>query len=135
MLHFGVGWGLYYVYIVECRDGTYYTGIATDVDRRIEEHNAGKGAKYTRGRGPVKLLVSSAIMGRGRAQELESWLKSIPRINKVQALTEFCQLRDASGDGLFGLEEFNEAIGRLHAIRDEEVSPDATSPGVKAPKG
>ncbi len=48
--------GTFYVYILECRDGTYYTGFTPDLERRVELHNTGKGAKYTRDRRPVKLI-------------------------------------------------------------------------------
>ena len=48
--------GRHFVYIVECRDGTYYTGYTQDIERRIELHNSGKGAKYTRDRRPVRLV-------------------------------------------------------------------------------
>ena len=50
-----------YMYVVECADGTLYTGYTTDVERRLKTHNAGKGAKYTRARLPVKLLYSEAF--------------------------------------------------------------------------
>ena len=66
----------WYVYVVQCGDGSLYTGIAKDVDNRIEEHNAGKGAKYTRGRGPVTLLKSTGPMERG-ANDLRLALGSI----------------------------------------------------------
>ena len=46
----------HHVYILECADGTYYTGYTTNVERRVEEHNAGTGAKYTRGRTPVEVI-------------------------------------------------------------------------------
>jgi putative endonuclease len=48
--------GRFWVYIVECRDGTYYTGFTPDLEKRIELHNSGKGAKYTRDRRPVRLV-------------------------------------------------------------------------------
>lgn len=48
--------GRHFVYIVECRDGTYYTGYTPDIERRIALHNSGKGAKYTRDRRPVRLV-------------------------------------------------------------------------------
>jgi putative endonuclease len=48
--------GTFYVYILECRDGTYYTGFTSDLERRVELHNTGKGAKYTRTRRPVKVV-------------------------------------------------------------------------------
>ncbi len=50
--------GRFWVYIVECRDGTYYTGYTTDIERRIKLHNSGRGAKYTRDRRPVELVWS-----------------------------------------------------------------------------
>ena len=50
-----------YMYVVECADGTLYTGYTTDVERRLKTHNSGKGAKYTRARLPVKLLYSEAF--------------------------------------------------------------------------
>lgn len=52
--------GRFWVYIVECSDGSYYTGYTPDLDRRIKLHNAGKGAKYTRDRRPVKLIWSKS---------------------------------------------------------------------------
>ena len=48
--------GKFYVYVLECRDGTYYTGYTPDVEKRLKLHNAGRGAKYTRDRRPVKLI-------------------------------------------------------------------------------
>jgi putative endonuclease len=51
--------GCWYVYLIECRDGSVYTGIATDVARRHAEHAAGKGARYTRSHPPLRLLTSS----------------------------------------------------------------------------
>jgi len=48
--------GIFYVYIIECSDGTYYTGYTPDIKKRIKLHNAGRGAKYTRDRRPVKLV-------------------------------------------------------------------------------
>jgi putative endonuclease len=72
------------VYIVRCRDGTLYTGIATDVRRRIAEHarNQGRGAKYLRGRGPLKLVFVRAIGARGTALRVESRIKKLPKARK-----------------------------------------------------
>ena len=56
-----------YMYVVECADGTLYTGYTTDVERRLKTHNAGKGAKYTRARLPVKLLYSEAFASKPEA--------------------------------------------------------------------
>lgn len=65
----------WFVYIVQCNDGTLYTGITTDVQRRIVEHNLGKGAKYTRGRNPVLLLGSIGALNRSEASKIEVAVK------------------------------------------------------------
>ena len=75
----------WYVYIVRCRDGSLYTGIATDVERRIADHLSNKGAKYLRGRGPLKLVFKKQVGGKGRALEVEHKVKRLPRLKK-QAL-------------------------------------------------
>lgn len=75
----------YYVYIVECADDTLYTGIATDIKRRIEEHNSShKGAKYTRTRRPVKLVYSEEFSDRSRASSREYEIKK--KMNRAQKL-------------------------------------------------
>lgn len=76
----------WYVYVLECTDGSLYTGIALDVDRRVEEHNAGKGAKYTRGRGPVRLLGSSGPLEHGDALRREMEIKKLRGDAKLTAL-------------------------------------------------
>ena len=73
------------VYIVRCRDGSLYTGIATDVERRIADHLASKGAKYLRGRGPLKLVFSKKVGEKGRALKVEHQVKRLPR-HKKEAL-------------------------------------------------
>ena len=72
----------WYVYIVRCRDGSLYTGIATDVERRIADHLSNKGAKYLRGRGPLKLVYKKQVGGKGRALEVEHKVKRLPRHKK-----------------------------------------------------
>ena len=72
----------WYVYIVRCRDGSLYTGIATDVERRITDHLSNKGAKYLRGRGPLKLVYKKQVGGKGRALEVEHKVKRLPRHKK-----------------------------------------------------
>ncbi len=67
----------YYVYIIECYDGSYYTGITNNIDNRLKRHNAGKGSRYTRCRLPVKLLykekqVSYKLAFR-REKEIKGW--------------------------------------------------------------
>jgi len=75
--------GRFYVYIVECRDGTYYTGYTPDIERRVKLHNAGKGAKYTRGRAPVKVVYAKGYRHRGDALRAEI---SVKRLNHEEKL-------------------------------------------------
>ena len=76
----------WYVYIVSCRDGSLYTGIATDVDRRLAEHEAGKGSKYLRGRGPLKLVFKLPIGERGAALRIERKVKNLSRQEKEELI-------------------------------------------------
>ena len=71
------------VYILQCADGSLYTGITSDLPRRIAAHNAGKGARYTRGRGPV--AVAWALQGQEprAARRLEAALKKLSRGDKL----------------------------------------------------
>ena len=71
------------VYIVRCTDGTYYTGIARDLDKRIEVHNAGKGAKYTQRRLPVVLVYSEVAEDRSAASKREYQIKQLSRPEKI----------------------------------------------------
>jgi len=73
---------MHYVYIVECSDGTLYTGYTTDVDRRVGEHNAGEGAKYTRGRTPVSLAHVEEHETRSEAMSREAEIKGMSREEK-----------------------------------------------------
>lgn len=70
------------VYIVECKDGTYYTGYTNDLDNRIERHNSGKGAKYVRGRGPVKLVYTKKYRRKNDALRAERDIKGLTRAEK-----------------------------------------------------
>ena len=76
----------WFVYIVECKDGSLYTGIAKDVQSRITQHNHGRGAKYTRGRGPVKLRTSNGPYGHSAALSLEARIKRLPSKEKESEL-------------------------------------------------
>ena len=72
------------VYIVECSDGSYYTGITTDVSRRLLEHNFSfKSAKYTRSRRPVKLVYEEASQNRSTASKREYQIKKMKRKDKI----------------------------------------------------
>ncbi|PSP24017.1 endonuclease [Halobacteriales archaeon QH_10_65_19] len=76
------------VYIVECSDGTLYTGYTTDVGRRIDEHNAGDGARYTAGRRPVTLCYVEYHPTRSAAQRREHRIKSRSRAGKEQLIPD-----------------------------------------------
>lgn len=71
------------IYLLRCGDGSFYTGIATDVSRRIGEHEQGKrGAKYLRGRGPLELVYQRSVGDRSVALRIEYRLKQLPKIEK-----------------------------------------------------
>lgn len=72
----------YLVYIVECKDGTFYTGITNDLKRRLKEHQAGKGAKYTRGRLPIRLRYVEEGEGKSWALRRERAIKRLSRSQK-----------------------------------------------------
>ncbi len=75
----------YYVYIVRCSDNSLYTGITTDINRRIHEHNeTKKGAKYTKSRRPVSLVYSALIGDRSSAQKEEYRIKKLSKIKKQE---------------------------------------------------
>jgi putative endonuclease len=78
----------YYVYILECADHTLYTGIAKNVDKRMKEHESGKGAKYTRGRGPFSLRYVERITGKSQALQRELEIKALTRLQKWQLIRE-----------------------------------------------
>ncbi|MDH5018882.1 GIY-YIG nuclease family protein [Halobacterium rubrum] len=73
---------MHYVYVLECSDGTYYTGYTTDVQRRVAEHDAGEGAKYTRGRTPVELRHTESFESKSAAMSREYELKQLSRAEK-----------------------------------------------------
>lgn len=74
------------VYLLECSDGSLYTGVAVDVARRVEEHNRGAGARYTRGRGPVRVVATSRPLGKRAAFRLEYHVKQQPPRGKPAAV-------------------------------------------------
>jgi putative endonuclease len=75
---------LWYVYILKCADGTLYTGITTDVNRRLNEHNSGKGAKYTRTRLPVMIAAVSEAGSRSEASKEEYRIKQLTKLEKIK---------------------------------------------------
>ena len=72
----------HYVYILQCADGTYYTGYTTDPERRARVHNSGKGAKYTRSRRPVELIYTEDFDDKREAQRREYAIKQLTRAEK-----------------------------------------------------
>lgn len=73
----------WYVYILKCADGTLYTGITNDLEARLKKHNAGKGAKYTRGRKPVVLVHSQQCEDKSTALKVECSIKKKTRAQKL----------------------------------------------------
>ena len=78
--------GNWYLYILRCGDGTLYTGITNDVERRLAAHRAGKGAKYTRGRGPLKLVYREELPNHSAALKREYEVKSMSRQEKEKLI-------------------------------------------------
>ncbi|GKQ42601.1 UPF0213 protein YazA [Companilactobacillus sp. RD055328] len=76
----------YYVYLLQCSDNTFYIGTTNDVEKRVATHNAGKGAKYTKIRRPVKLLYFEDLHTKSQALKREHELKKLSRIKKEELL-------------------------------------------------
>lgn len=70
-------------YLLRCADGTLYCGITNDLDKRLAAHNAGEGAKYTRGRTPVKLMYRERCADKSAALKREMAIKGLPRDGKL----------------------------------------------------
>lgn len=75
-----------YVYIVECKDATLYTGWTTDIEKRIKRHNCGKGAKYTRTRFPVELKYFEEFDSKEEALKREYFIKQLSRQEKLKLI-------------------------------------------------
>ncbi len=73
----------WWVYLLRCSDGTLYCGIALDVAARLKQHEEGKGAKYTRGRGPLDLVYREACASKPAALRRERAIKRLPRARKA----------------------------------------------------
>ena len=78
---------MWYLYILRCGDGSLYTGITTDVEKRLEAHRAGKGAKYTRGRGPLELVYREECGTHSAALKRELEIKRLSRPDKEKLVT------------------------------------------------
>jgi putative endonuclease len=78
----------YYCYILECSDGTFYTGWSTEPERRERQHNAGRGARYTRDRRPVRLVYVEELPDKPSALRRELKIKTFPREKKKKLIEE-----------------------------------------------
>ena len=74
----------WYVYILLCRDGTLYTGITNDIKKRMLAHEKGKGAKYTKGRGPFKLVYENIFNNQSMAMKEENRIKKLSKVQKLK---------------------------------------------------
>ena len=78
----------YFCYILECSDGTFYTGWSTDPQRRERQHNAGRGARYTRDRRPVRLVYVEELPDKPSALRRELRIKRLPREKKLKLIAD-----------------------------------------------
>lgn len=80
---------MYYVYILKCGDGSYYCGYTNDVEKRLEKHKSGKGAKYTRSHLPVELVYTEEFGDKSQALKRECNIKSMNRIQKEKLVGDY----------------------------------------------
>jgi putative endonuclease len=84
--------GYYYVYILKCNDGTFYTGVTNNLDKRVEAHNTKKtGAKYTKSRRPVILVYQKRHKDRSRAQQSEYKVRNLTRDEKILLIKDYME--------------------------------------------
>ena len=77
---------MWYLYILRCKDGSLYTGITTDMEKRLEAHRSGKGAKYTRGRAPLELVYTEECGEHSTALRRELEIKTLSREEKLKLI-------------------------------------------------
>ncbi|RLC35382.1 MAG: GIY-YIG nuclease family protein [Candidatus Nealsonbacteria bacterium] len=77
----------WFFYIIQCSDQTLYTGITTDIPRRLKEHNAKKGAFYTQNKTPVKLVYQEEMFNQSQARKREAQIKHLTRKEKLKFIT------------------------------------------------
>ena len=77
------------VYILQCADDSLYTGITNDLERRLSDHESGKGAKYTKGRGPLKIVYQEQSANRSEASKRELEIKSLSRAEKLNIIGNY----------------------------------------------
>ena len=79
---------MHYTYILKCKDDTYYTGYTNDLEKRIKAHNEGKGAKYTKGIGPVELIYYEEYEEKAIARRREWEIKQLSRVEKEKLMNK-----------------------------------------------
>lgn len=79
----------WYLYVLRCGDGTLYTGITTNIEKRLAAHRAGKGAKYTRGRAPLELIYRELCGSHSDALKKEYRFKQLPRAEKERIIASW----------------------------------------------
>ncbi len=80
-----------YTYILQCRDGSFYTGWTNDLEKRVRDHNTGKGAKYTKARRPVELIYFETFHTKEEAMQREYAIKQLSRSEKIKLITKEVQ--------------------------------------------
>lgn len=90
----------HYFYVLLCADGSYYGGYTNDLERRVRLHNEGKGAKYTRGRGPVELVFAQPFKTKTEAMQAEYRFKQLTRVKKEEFLARKGGDSDAAAEKL-----------------------------------
>ncbi len=88
---------MHYTYMLKCKDDTYYTGYTNDLEKRFKAHNEGKGAKYTKGRGPVELVYYEEYEDKHTAMRREWEIKQLSRSEKESMQAEWKKYRIAEG--------------------------------------
>ena len=89
--------GHWTVYILECRDGSLYTGITNDIGKRLQAHNDGTAARFTRGRGPVSLKYTEPHPDRSAASKREVAIKKLSRTEKLLLIRHFTENQKKAG--------------------------------------
>lgn len=120
----------WHLYLLECRDGSYYTGVTIDVARRYDQHVAGKGARYTRSHPPLRLVASVPVGTRSQALMAEVVLKKLPKGKKLAALHKMALPPHQSVEGTYTMNksELIEAVAKAAELTkaDAESALNAT---------
>ncbi|CAD6522618.1 GIY-YIG nuclease family protein [Paraburkholderia metrosideri] len=120
----------WFLYLLECSDGSIYTGIATDVQARFDKHVSGEGARYTRSRKPVRVLTSFELADRSKASTAEYWVKRLTAVDK-RALAAGLRTLESVLPEVVPEPELNAELEATAAPIDAQVAEEADEqPGV-----